>query len=172
MAVIAPGDLMMILASDHRQIRTAARPPSEAAERHVLPDSVNADIYAAELLVKPATQSMQLKSIAAEKVCSAGSCCRPGKRARCGDAQLPRNGRRGPVEDHARRVPPPYGSLAGWPGRRSADRCLSLHDRRGINGLGRLLRSRQRRRRILLVDAAETHRRIPTGRRVRSHVRS
>ena len=69
MAVLAPGDLMMMLSSDHRQTELLRdrRPPRKEANIYV-PDSVNADIYASELFVKPAAQSIGLKPVDAEKV--------------------------------------------------------------------------------------------------------
>ena len=61
----------------------------------------------------------------------------------------------------ARRIPPPQRNLHGRRQRRHDARPVALHDRRRGNGLGRLLRSRQRRRpRILLVDHAEAHRHL------------
>ena len=68
MAAIAPGDLIMILASDHRQTELLRDRRPKEQNNNFLPDSVNADIYAAELLVKPASQGIQLKPVAAEKV--------------------------------------------------------------------------------------------------------
>jgi hypothetical protein len=68
MAAIAPGDLMMILASDHRQTEFLRDRRPKEQNANFLPDSVNVDIYASELLVKPATQEIQLKAVAAEKV--------------------------------------------------------------------------------------------------------
>jgi hypothetical protein len=70
MAAIAPGDLMMVMASDHREAELIRdRRPNAGPQPNVnVPDSVNADIYAAELLVKPASQGIQLKPVEAEKV--------------------------------------------------------------------------------------------------------
>ena len=65
----------------------------------------------------------------------------------------------------ARRVPPAHRDLRRRRRRRAADRRLPLHDRCGVHGLGRLLRSRQRRRpRVFLVAASEAHRRLSPAR--------
>ena len=76
MAAIAPGDLMMILTSDHRQTELLRDRRPKEQNANFVPDGINVDIYAAELVVKPATQSMQLKPVAAEKVSGSrsGSC--------------------------------------------------------------------------------------------------
>ena len=70
MAAIAPGDLMMILVTDHRQAELLRdrRPNAGPQANNTVPDSVNADIFAAEMLVSPATQSPQLKPVTAEVV--------------------------------------------------------------------------------------------------------
>jgi hypothetical protein len=81
MAAIAPGDLMMLLVSDHRQpeLLRDRRPGVRGPQANVnVPDSVNADIYAAELLVKPAGQ-VGLKAAAAEQVSAPDAAAAPEK---------------------------------------------------------------------------------------------
>jgi hypothetical protein len=74
MAAIAPGDLMMLTATDHRQseLLRDRRPGLTGPDaNNFVPDSANADIYASEFVVKPATQGVQLKPAAPAKVAAA-----------------------------------------------------------------------------------------------------
>jgi hypothetical protein len=84
LAPLAPGDLMMILASDHRQAEMLRNRRPKQQNANFVPDSVNEDIYAAELLVKPAAGEMQLKPVAAEQVSAPDAVAVPEKESVAG----------------------------------------------------------------------------------------
>jgi hypothetical protein len=68
MVAIAPGDLLMAVAGDHRLSETIL-PPRRAAGGGGMqgaPESINSDVYAAEMLVKDRAQPAQLRPIPAE----------------------------------------------------------------------------------------------------------
>ena len=123
--------------------------------------TINSDLYAAEVRLSHAAQALKLTAA------PPGVTPPPDTRSQAEDGQIAamRNARasvggqnfqlmRGEFHRHTE-----ISSDGGHDG--PADRRLSLHDRRRRYGLGRLLRSRQRRRpRILLVDHPEADRRL------------
>ncbi|HEY3839215.1 MAG TPA: hypothetical protein VGL72_21720, partial [Bryobacteraceae bacterium] len=71
MAAVAPGDLMMLVVGDHRQAELLRdrRPESNRKDaNNFISENFNADVYAAELFVKPAAQEARLKPAGAEKI--------------------------------------------------------------------------------------------------------
>ena len=166
----APGHLMMILTTDHRQSELLRDRRPGKRNDNTIPDSVNADLYAAEMRVNASAQS-QLTAAAAETVAAPDSDVKPEQdqiamlhheRVPVGSDKL--QIMRGEFHRHTEL------SVDGN-GDGPVDRCLSVHDRCRRHGLGRRFRSRQRHRRVSLVAAAENDRRVQAGRSVCIDVR-
>lgn len=68
MVAIAPGDLMMALAADNRYAEMLRDKRPGGKDKNAVPDSINGDIYAAEMVVKDSPQPAQLKAVAMETV--------------------------------------------------------------------------------------------------------
>jgi hypothetical protein len=81
MASIAPGDLMMVVATDHRQSETLRdrRGPGRPNNNSV-PDFINGDLYAAEMRVAAAAEP-QLTAVAAEILAPAEAGTKPERDA-------------------------------------------------------------------------------------------
>jgi hypothetical protein len=73
MLAVAPGDVLMAVAGDHRLSETMLDPGRRAGGGGMggAPESINSDIYAAEMLVKDAAQPVQLRPMPAETVAQA-----------------------------------------------------------------------------------------------------
>ena len=131
------GHLWMIAATDHRQ---AAMPGHR--------DLLNTDLYAAEfnLIPSPSPRVSNPRpswpSLQPSRTPPRGRTDPPDQ---CGNQSPPLT----------RRAAPSHFHVARRRGRRLARGRLSLHDRRGGHELVRLLRSRQRDQRVLLVDRTE-----------------
>ena len=148
MAAIAPGDLLMVLPADHRVPPGGARTRAEIRKAAADPKPCKRWImFAAESRVNGGRRRGIESRLPRRRP--------PPRMAKCsrGAPQIAfmRDHRdhpgRGETPALARRIPPPYRALRrrrqGWP----AHRRIPLSDRHRFHGLGRLLRSRQRRRR-------------------------
>ena len=103
---------------------------------------VNADLYAAEFAFEAPPRRPNWKPLAAEKVRVRRARGEAGAEQVAKHARLSRQAGRRQAAGDARRVSSPHRNLRRRRPRRPADRRLSLHDRRRVHGLGRLLRSR------------------------------
>jgi hypothetical protein len=68
MAPLGPGHLMMLVSTDHRQSQTMRMPGQRGGPQlGAQPDAINADVYAAEMILPPGSAA-SLEAVAAEKV--------------------------------------------------------------------------------------------------------